>query len=296
MRRVGSSIWQVLPTRREGSHLVTRIDDARLPAGPYELRSRAVDLAGNEGSTQRRVDGSPMVLNLPIRFEAVMTGGVRRTYVLRKVVRRRGRRRVVKRRVVRFPQQARIALNRSVRIEGALTNPDGQPLAGAQLYVLSRSGGGAEALAGIVTTDARGGFSYLARATRNRVLRFTYLGTTLIRPAERQVGLLVPASSSLTASRRRVRNGGSVLFRGRVRSLPLPPTGKLLEIQAHFRGRWRTFSTVRANSRGRWRFRYRFGGTRGVVRYRFRVHLPKEGGYPFEAGVSRVVHVTVRGS
>ena len=66
-------------------------------------------------------------------------------------------------------------------------------------------------------------------------------------------------------------------------------------MQAYFRGRWRTFSTVRAGNGGGWRFPYRFGGTVGRVTYRFRARLPSEGGYPFISGNSRVVRVVVVG-
>jgi hypothetical protein len=86
-----------------------------------------------------------------------------------------------------------------------------------------------------------------------------------------------------------------VLFGGQVLTRPLPTQGKLVEMQAYFRGRWRTFSTVRAGAKGRWRFPYRFGGTVGQVTYRFRARLPAEGGYPFIGGSSRVVEVVVLG-
>ena len=93
-----------------------------------------------------------------------------------------------------------------------------------------------------------------------------------------------------------MRNGRAVLFSGSVRSRPLPLSGKLIEMQAHFRGRWRTFSTLRTDRRGRWRFRYRFGATLGRVTYRFRARLPSEGGYPFVTGRSQVAKVLVLGS
>jgi hypothetical protein len=106
----------------------------------------------------------------------------------------------------------------------------------------------------------------------------------------------VPADTSIRPDRDRLMNGQQVLFRGRVRTRPLPTPGKLVEMQAYFRGRWRTFSTVRAASNGRWHFPYRFGGTVGRVTYRFRARLPAEGGYPFISGKSRIVEVLVLGS
>jgi len=296
LRRRGSSVWQSLTTRREGTRLVTRIDDSRLPTGEYELRSRAVDQAGNEATTQRRTDGSPATLTLPLRFQSVLTGGIEHSKMVRRVVRRRGKRRRVRRRIVRVLPSARVAYGRQARLSGRLTNVDGQPVFNATLYVFSRTPGGGESLAGAVNTDADGRYRYIARASQNRNLRLLYQGTSLVLPSQREVNLVVPAATSLRVNRRRARNGGSVVFRGRVNSQPLPATGKLIEMQAFFRGRWRTFSTVRSDSRGRWRFRYRFGGTAGRVRYRFRAVLPAEGGYPFAGGRSRVVGVIVRGS
>jgi len=132
-------------------------------------------------------------------------------------------------------------------------------------------------------------------AARNTTLRIVYPGTATVLPSERSVSIRVRAASTMRASRRRVRNGGAVTFAGRVRTLPIPGAGKLVEIQAHFRGRWRTFQTVRTAASGRWRFRYHFGGTRGRVRYRFRALVGTEGGYPYARGKSRTVRVTVTG-
>jgi hypothetical protein len=133
------------------------------------------------------------------------------------------------------------------------------------------------------------------RATRNRDLLFSYAGSRRIGAATSPFQLEVPAASSIRVNRGRVRNGQGVVFSGSVASRPLPPGGKLIEMQAHFRGRWRTFSTLRSDHAGRWRFRYRFGATLGRVTYRFRAGLPPEGGYPFVGGQSRVAKVLVIG-
>ena len=86
--------------------------------------------------------------------------------------------------------------------------------------------------------------------------------------------------------------GRPLLFHGRV-GRPLPRHGKLVEVQAHFRGRWRTISAVRARRGGRWRFRYVFRTTGRPAVYRLRARVPVEAGYPFAAGASRPVRVTV---
>jgi hypothetical protein len=89
-----------------------------------------------------------------------------------------------------------------------------------------------------------------------------------------------------------VAGGRPVRFEGRV-GRPVPRQGKLVEVQAHFRGRWRTISTVRARRDGRWRFRYVFRTTGQPAGYRLRARVPVEAGYPFSAGRSRPVRVTV---
>jgi hypothetical protein len=89
-----------------------------------------------------------------------------------------------------------------------------------------------------------------------------------------------------------VAGGRPLLFQGRV-GRPLPRHGKLVEIQAHFRGRWRTISAVRARRDGNWRFRYVFRTTGLRTSYRMRARVPVEAGYPFAAGASAPVRVTV---
>ena len=97
------------------------------------------------------------------------------------------------------------------------------------------------------------------------------------------------------ASKRAVLDGQTVTFRGTLRGRPLPLAGKLVNLQVHYRGRWRTFATPRANTRGAWKFTYRFQATHGVIRYSFRAQVKREAAYPYELGYSRRVTVTVRG-
>jgi hypothetical protein len=92
--------------------------------------------------------------------------------------------------------------------------------------------------------------------------------------------------------RAKVAAGRPVLFAGRV-GRPVPRHGKLVEVQAHFRGRWRTISAVRARRDGRWRFRYVFRSGARQEAYRLRARVPIEAGYRFSAGTSRPVRVTV---
>jgi hypothetical protein len=86
-----------------------------------------------------------------------------------------------------------------------------------------------------------------------------------------------------------------VTFTGRLLGGPIPPRGRIVDLQAHYRGAWRTFATPRTDRDGRFRLSYRFGATVGRVVYRFRVLVKPDASYPYEAGRSATVQVTVYG-
>jgi hypothetical protein len=292
----GSNSWQGLPTRLDGNRLVGHVDDAALAPGRYVLRAQATDLAGNVG-----VASAPQPLTLPMRIQSALQAGVVRVKTVREPVKgkkgRRGkRRRTAPRRVIELLPEARLRWGKQATIAGRLTNRDGNPLPGQQVRVLWPGAAGEELLA-VLTTDGQGGFTYDAAGSASRTLRFVYAGTPTMLPAESRVGLVVPAAGSFRASRRRVLNGGRVLFSGRVASVPRPPGGKLVEIQVRQpSGEWTTFRTLRTDGQGRWRLPYRFTRTACHTRYRLRAHIPAEAGYPFAAGASRARSVLVRGA
>ena len=295
LRRQGEAIWRSLRTQQEGSRLVARVDDGVLPPGIYAMRARAADRAGNFGFSDRLADGFPAVIRLPARAASTLTAGIVGRRTVRRHVRRNGGRRLVRRQFKALLPQARVRYRRRAIIAGRLVGPGGRARQNAIVQVLSRGPGGPEHELARLKTDAHGRFRQGVVADHSQRVRIVFGGSAAALPAQRELSLLVPASGALKASRRRVRNGQSVVFSGRVRTVPLPAAGKLIELQAHFRGRWRTFQTLRTNSVGRWSFRYRFGASQGRVRYRFRALLPSEAGYPYEIGVSRRVAVTVVG-
>ncbi len=84
-------------------------------------------------------------------------------------------------------------------------------------------------------------------------------------------------------------------FSGRLRTAgqPVPRGGKLVELQAFDRGRWRTFASTRARgAKAAWKQSYRFSGRTG--RYPIRARIRRESTYPFELGYSKKVVVRVR--
>jgi hypothetical protein len=292
----GSGTWQVLPTQQHGNRLLARIDDARLPAGTYVLRATARDQATNLSSTDSRLDGRPMVVTLPLRTPTVTRAGVITRRRVRRTVRRNGKRITQYRRVAEVRPAARFRFGEGARIVGRLESRDGRPVPNAELHIFAASSTVAEHEVSVLRTDGAGRYTYDVPPGSTRAFRVVYLGTPVTLPSQGGVGIQVRSASTIRSRPRRLRNGQSVRFNGRVQSLPTPPAGKLVELQVTLSGRWQTFRTTRTDLNGAWHVRYRFRRSCGLTRYRFRARLPRETSYPFETGFSRATKVRVRGA
>jgi hypothetical protein len=180
-------------------------------------------------------------------------------------------------------------------VHGRVRTAGGADVGGALVTVVERPRTGGARLLTSVRTGADGAFTVRLAPGTSRTVRFRHEGGELLKPAAAEVNLLAPARSTIRVDRRLVPNGSGVMFAGRLLGGPIPAGGKLIDLQAFFRHRWRTFATPRTDSRGRWSYRYRFEATTGRVRYRFRARIRREAAYPYELGHSRTVRVTVIG-
>jgi hypothetical protein len=291
LRRQGASTWTSVPTRPTSGGFASRIDDEHLADGTYELRARAVDAAGNERSTGLREDGGAAKIALPVRIKTRLSVGKVKRIRARGA---RGKRRT--RRVLIVKPRARFG--RTTTLHGRLTTPGGNPLVDSEVEVSEQVElpGAIPTRIASLRTSRTGRFTFKALRGPSRILFFRYGGTGTIRGRTTAVDLRIEASSTLRTNRRAAHNGEYVTFRGRVRGRPLPPAGKLVELQVFTRGQWRTFAQPRASARtGRWSYAYRFEAVRGRERFRFRARIRKETGFPYDLGVSRQKSVTVLG-
>lgn len=293
--RAGTGTWQALPTSQDNSHLLTRIDDAALPAGEYELRATAHDQAGNLASTTQRLDGQPMKVKLPLRIASSVRAGAIEKKRVRKTVHHGGKSHKVTRTITVLSPHAKVGFGHHVRLAGVLVDGSGNPVGGETVQVYSRPPEGDETLVATLTTGAEGHFAYALDARASQALRFAYGGTATRLPAEDKVALLVSARSTFSVNRQRILNGQSVIFSGRVQGRPLPEAGKLIELQVRLSDEWSTFRTIRSKADGSWRISYPFQRTCGLEHFRFRASLPGEAGYPLEPGHSPVLAITVKG-
>jgi hypothetical protein len=187
--------------------------------------------------------------------------------------------------------RVRARFGRPVTLRGQLTLSAGQPLVGVPIGVSSTPRGRAGAPTPEVsgTTGPTGRFVLTVDRGVSRNLLLSYAGVDDGLPAERRLGLRVPASSSIKASRKRLGGAGRVRFRGRVRDAG---AGLVVVLQGHEDGRWRTFADTRTRRRGKWRATYRFSGRPG--RYPIRVQIRRQTGLPYETGHSKRVTIHVQ--
>jgi hypothetical protein len=245
----------------------------------YVLRAHASDAVGNERTAAARPDGGAVEVRLPVRETTTLTAGA---------IARRG--------VNAHPL---IAYGASVPIHGRVTNAFGHARREVLVQVTERVAlpDAPWRSIGTVRTDSKGGFRFTAARGPARTLRFEYSGTPTTRVAAAEVALRVRAATTLRPSRRNLRNGETLVFRGRLLGGPVPARGKVITVQAWTRSGWKTFGTSRARARdGRWSYRYTFTGTTSTSRYRFRAVVPLEASYPYVAGASKVASVLVRGA
>lgn len=270
--RAGASS-DCLSSARDGPH--EGIDDLTVPGrGDWRLTVWLEDEAGNADPAHA---SNPVTLSFDERAPTRLAAGILT-----------GSGETVPRLTVDY--------GRRVEARGSLRDSDGDGLEGIRVAVLSRVRG-YERFERLATTytDGQGGFGYRVPRGPSRTLRFEFAGSDRYRPAVADVALGVRAETTISVSRSHVRNGDRVRFQGRLLGRPYPSDGKLVELQARYRDRWRTFAVTRADREGRWAYRYRFGATEGRVTYPFRAQVPRERSYPYALGRSDVVRVTVDG-
>jgi len=290
-RRVSGKLWRPLSTEVTPSGLTAMMDDEHLRRGVYDLRAVAVNGSGLQQGTERRQDGLPARIKLPVRAASHLLAG-------RSAGRRchrsgSGGSRVCERRFNRAP---RVRVGRSSLLRGQLKIGGQAVKRRITLQVFSRQLGTAQwkQLRSISTSES-GRIRYRARRGPARTLRFRYPGTRTIRGDNAPVKLQVAASSTMRGPRRAVVNGEYATLRGRLRGGWVPAAGALVELQVYARRSWRTFAQPRTDKAGRWRYQYQFETISGNARFRFRARIRRQTGYPFATGASRTVHVRVRG-
>jgi hypothetical protein len=260
VRHSSAEAYRPLPTRYVRGALRARLDRGK--PRKTDVRVTVRDNAGNA------------ITGVPARFRITSVTSQR----LRAHVRKGGR--------------VRVKHGRPVTIRGQLVLSAGQPVEGVPISVTSKPIGrnSVPYAEGGTFVGANGRFVMRLGAGPARTATLRFPGAVGGMPAERSLRLMVPASSSMRASRRRLNGAGLVRFRGRIRG----GAGRNLVVvlQGKEGRKWRTFADTRTRRRGRWSVVYRFSGLPGS--YPIRVRIRRQANLPYKTGYSKRVTVHVR--
>ncbi len=184
---------------------------------------------------------------------------------------------------------------RAAIVAGRLLDAVGLGVAGGRVCIATRvrRAGAPERIAVAPSTDADGRFRVTIAQGPSREVRVAWWPSA--GPAlERYLHLEVPAMPRLRLwPRRPIHNGDRLRFRVH---LPRPASaGRRVRVQAADGGHWIDLRSGLSGRRGTYRARYRFHATTGRRTYRFRAVVPKQEGYPYEAGTSKVRRAVVVG-
>jgi hypothetical protein len=181
--------------------------------------------------------------------------------------------------------------DRPAVVAGRLRDAHGAPVAGARVCVATRAGRAAERVIATPLTNAQGEFSTRIPGGPSRAVRIAHWPSSE-RAIEEHLTLRSRAMPRLRLRPdRTLSNGEELRFMVRI---PGPANGRRsVFVLARVGKRWVRIAGGKTRGSGTWRGRYRFRSTTGTRRYAFRAVVPKQAGYPYEAGRSTVARATV---
>lgn len=301
-RRLNVEEWTELPTMLQQEAeagkavLVARTPD--LSPGTYVFRAAAADGAGNVTSTTLRADGTEMAVRKtppPVAPRQVVSpkpaAPRAKTRLFARLRGGHGR-----------GDALTVPFSAPALLSGRLTRADGAGIAGRELRVVARPSHGALAPATVETalSGERGGFELRLGPGPSRRIAVSFRGDGGLEPANRpSLELRVRSGISLKVAPMSLKTGQAVRLSGRVRSrgAPVPRRGKLIAIQylEEATHRWRPVLVTRSDHSGRFRAHYRFRYVSAAASIRLRATALAEERWPYAAGSSRPVTVTVSG-
>ncbi|HEY2056468.1 MAG TPA: carboxypeptidase-like regulatory domain-containing protein, partial [Solirubrobacterales bacterium] len=223
VRRADSESWTDLPTTLDRPGAGTARLSAQLPdlsAGAYVFRASATDAAGNGGSAQLRVSGSPA----EVRRRAAGAGdgsGPAPRGGRRGAAGAHGRATHLVAYLVGRPaggSRLTVDFGTGVDVRGRLTDRHGAGVADRPVTAVARAAAsiGAPPERHRVVTDGAGRFELLLPAGTSRQVRVSFHGGGGFAPARsRPLALAVRAAVSLAAAPLHLRTGESVTLSGR---------------------------------------------------------------------------------
>ena len=190
--------------------------------------------------------------------------------------------------------------SRSVRpagpIDGLLMTTQGIPLAGQTVRILAAAdnGGGSFAEAARARTTDDGQWHAQLPAGPSRVIRVVYEGSSTLLPSAGTARTFVPAGVHLRIAPTKTHWGATIKIVGQALGGYVPASGEVLFLRLRYKGKQIEVAHVRTGRDGRFQASYTFLGGSGGATYPFWVTTVPESDYPFTAGSSRRILVSVR--
>jgi hypothetical protein len=199
--------------------------------------------------------------------------------------------------VLRSNQRSvRVSYGKTVTVSGRVTTPAGDPVAGADVEVLSQTRLRGAKLTRVATvhTDRSGAFRYTVAKGPSRLIRFGYRANSADATFSHttDIDVRVQGQVSLRLSRPRLRNGQTLRYTGTVAGVGA--RRPLVQIQVRDRGRWVNVCVVRTKAGGAYACSYHFRRTFSPTTYTFRAVVRKQEGLPYETDASPRRAVRVR--
>lgn len=327
VRKAGSGDdWTNLPTSvvdsgenavgsgQKSASALTRFPDTKLPDGTYEARLRAFDLAGNELSTGKDVNGNSFLIRNPMRATTGLTASLSKATRICKKGKNGKMRCVVKKCtkkskglcfkkkkgrqvLVGGSTNLSVGYKRGALVIGTLTSATGSPLANQPVEIYTRAkikDGGKDAKEvkiGETSTDSQGVYGYRVPSGVSRTVRVYYPGTEQREDVSATANLGTAAWVKATISKRHFYTGQTAKFSGKVTSSDgaMPASGKLIVLQFRAGKRWLPAVTVaHTDAKGKFSVKYKFAGRRVKNRIVFRVFAPSEDNWGHTGSMSKV--------
>lgn len=278
----------------------------RLPAtqmgpGRYRVQVVSTDRVGNRSVIGLHGDGNDAVVTAPLLKSPSLNAGFKQqpsAADCRKSPKTPGCPRAKSQSGVRTVGREVVRFGHGALLAGSLTLPDGTPVAGARLAVVTRVAGSPAAVpAGEATTGADGRFELRIPPGPTRQVEVQYAGSETESTAMARATLITQGRATLAVTPRDVVTGREFTIKGRVLGADagLPRRGKAIAFEYRTRDGWALFpAEAQTLSDGSFRVTRSLDGLRRSVRFRLRAKLKAEDGWPYATGYSRAITLVVR--
>ncbi|MBI5309671.1 MAG: hypothetical protein HZB14_01385 [Actinobacteria bacterium] len=267
--------------------LNARFPDASQPEGAYELRARVVDNVGNVSYLTNRWDGAPATIVTPVRGRTEMT------LAFEKQLSSRCAKKPARRcKSVLTMKEKTVDFGRGAMVVGRLAGPEGEPVPGQTVKLLEqRTETKTRVEFASVRTDSDGRFRVHVKPGVNRRIIARFDRHELLKTAEDSVLFFTRSKLTLRASNERVRRGGRLIVSGR-----LYTGGERIVLgrPVHVMAVGTSWSIpVSVGPDGYFREMVPTGRRGLPVRLMLQARIQAQDGWPYHAGRSRVVRVTI---